>query len=40
MATGAFFFHGASEAVYRRIAYGIIAVAALVSLPLLDPWLR
>jgi uncharacterized membrane protein YfcA len=40
MAAGAYFFHGASEVLYRRIAYAIIAVAALVSLPLLDPWLR
>jgi hypothetical protein len=39
-AAGAFLFHGASERLYRAIAYGIIAVAALVSLPLLDPWLR
>jgi uncharacterized membrane protein YfcA len=40
MALGAYFFHGASEALYRRIAYLIIAVAAIVSLPLLDPLLR
>jgi hypothetical protein len=39
-AAGAFFFHGASERLYRGIAYVIIAAAALVSLPLLDPWLR
>jgi uncharacterized membrane protein YfcA len=40
MAAGAYFFHGASEAVYRRLAYVIVALAALVSLPVLDPWLR
>jgi uncharacterized membrane protein YfcA len=39
-AAGARFFHGASEVLYRRIAYGIIAAAALVSLPLLDQWFR
>jgi uncharacterized membrane protein YfcA len=39
-AAGAYFFHGASELLYRRIAYAIIAAAALVSMPLLDPWLR
>jgi len=26
--------------LYRRIAYAIIALAALVSLPLFDAWLR
>lgn len=36
MAAGAFWFHGASDALYRRAAYLIIAVAALVSLPLFD----
>jgi uncharacterized membrane protein YfcA len=40
MAAGAFFFHGSSELLYRRIAYAIIAAAALLSLPVLDPWLR
>jgi uncharacterized membrane protein YfcA len=39
-AAGASFFHGASERLYRRIAYAIIAAAALLSLPLLDRWLR
>ena len=29
-----------NDRLYRRIAYAIIAVSALVSLPLLDPWLR
>jgi hypothetical protein len=37
---GARFFHGASDLLYRRIAYAIIALAALVSLPLFDTWLR
>jgi uncharacterized protein len=37
---GATLFHGTSDLLYRRIAYGIIAVAALVSLPLFDPWFR
>lgn len=35
-AIGAFWFHGASEALYRRAAYAIIALAVLVSLPLFD----
>jgi hypothetical protein len=39
-AAGAFFFRGASEALYRRMAYAITAAAAILSLPLLDPWLR
>jgi uncharacterized protein len=39
-AAGAKFFHGASDQLYRRIAYAIIAAAALVSLPLFDHWLR
>ena len=37
---GATMFHGASDLLYRRIAYVIIAIAALVSLPLFDPWFR
>jgi hypothetical protein len=36
MAGGAFWFHGSSEALYRRAAYLIIALAALVSLPVFD----
>jgi hypothetical protein len=36
MAAGAFWFRGASDALYRRAAYLIIAVAALVSLPVFD----
>ena len=39
-AAGAYFFAGTSDLLYRRIAYLIIALAAVISLPLLDPWLR
>jgi hypothetical protein len=39
-AAGARYFHGASDELYRRIAYAIITVAALVSLPLFDHWLH
>ncbi len=35
-ASASHFFHGSSERLYRRIAYVIIALAALVSLPLFD----
>ena len=34
------FFHGASDRLYRRVAYAIFALAALLSLPVLDPILR
>jgi uncharacterized membrane protein YfcA len=37
---GAYFFHGTSDQLYRRIAYVIIAAAALLSLPVLDGVLR
>ena len=37
---GSYFFHGTSDQTYRRIAYVIIAIAALLSLPLLDPIFR
>ena len=37
---GAYFFHGTSDQLYRRIAYGIIAAAALLSLPVFDRLLR
>lgn len=37
---GARFFHSASDAVYRWIAYGIVVLAALVSLPLFDGLFR
>ncbi len=40
MGIGSRFFHGASEQLYRRIAYVIITLAALVSLPLFDSILR
>ena len=40
MGLGSHFFHGASDRLYRNIAYVIIALAALVSLPILDPILR
>jgi uncharacterized protein len=39
-AAGALLFHSSSDRSYRRIAYIIIAVSAIVSLPLFDPWLR
>jgi uncharacterized membrane protein YfcA len=37
---GARWFRGASDLSYRRIAYGIVAVAALISMPVFDAWLR
>ena len=40
MFAGARLFHFASEATYRRVAYGVITFAALVSMPLWDGWLR
>jgi uncharacterized membrane protein YfcA len=40
IALGARFFHGASERVYRTIAYAIITLAAVVSLPVLDRFFR
>jgi hypothetical protein len=33
---GTFFFKGSSESLYRRIAYAIVAGAALISLPIFD----
>jgi uncharacterized membrane protein YfcA len=36
MWAGAHHFHGTSDALYRRIAYVIIALAGLISLPLFD----
>ncbi len=36
LAAGAYFFHGASDLLYRRAAYVIIAIAGLISLPLFD----
>ena len=40
VAIGARFFHGASERLYRLVAYAIIVLAAMLSLPVLDPLLR
>jgi uncharacterized protein len=37
---GSLFFRGASEKLYRNVAYIIVALAALLSLPVLDPFLR
>jgi uncharacterized protein len=37
---GARWFHGATDTSYRRVAYIIVALAALVSLPLFDGLLR
>jgi len=37
---GSYFFRGTSDQTYRRIAYVIVALAALLSLPLLDPLFR
>jgi uncharacterized membrane protein YfcA len=37
---GARFFHGTSDRLYRNVAYAICALAALLSLPLLDAILR
>jgi uncharacterized membrane protein YfcA len=37
---GSFFFRSASDLIYRRVAYLIIAAAALLSLPVLDSLLR
>ena len=36
MAAGVYWFHGASDAHYRRVAYVIIGLAALVSMPIFD----
>ncbi len=37
---GARMFHGASDQTYRRIAYAIVALAALASMPLFDSFLH
>lgn len=37
---GAYLFKGSSELIYRRVAYLIVAAAALISLPLFDGFLR
>jgi uncharacterized membrane protein YfcA len=36
MVAGARWFHGASDQTFRRVAYAIIAIAALVNLPIFD----
>jgi uncharacterized membrane protein YfcA len=36
LATGVYSFHGSSEALYRRVAYVLIALAGLASIPLFD----
>jgi uncharacterized protein len=40
MFAGAYFFRGTTDRLYRRIAYVITAIAAVVSLPLFDQLLR
>jgi uncharacterized protein len=40
MMAGAHWFHGASDLLYRRIAYLIIAAAAITSVPVFDGLLR
>lgn len=37
---GGYFFKGSSETLYRRVAYAIVAAAALVSLPIFDGLVR
>ena len=36
MAAGVYSFHGSSELLYRRVAYVIIAIAGIVSMPVFD----
>lgn len=38
LGAGVLWFHGSSEAHYRRAAYAIITLAVLVSLPIFDAW--
>jgi hypothetical protein len=40
LGVGAWFFKGSSELLYRRIAYAIVASAAMLSLPIFDGILR
>ena len=40
MIAGARSFHGSSDGLYRRIAYAIMAFAALASLPIFDRFFR
>lgn len=37
---GAYFFHGSSDRLYRNVAYAIITLAAVLSLPVFDQILR
>jgi hypothetical protein len=37
---GSYFFKGSSETLYRRVAYAIVAAAALISLPVFDGLIR
>jgi uncharacterized membrane protein YuzA (DUF378 family) len=36
MTAGVYSFHGSSEMLYRRVAYVIIALAGIVSMPVFD----
>jgi uncharacterized protein len=40
MAAGAWWFRAASDGAYRRVAYVIMAAAAVLSVPIFDGWLR
>jgi hypothetical protein len=40
VSVGAYLFRGVGDQLYRRLAYGLIAVAALISLPLFDSLVR
>ncbi len=40
LAVGAYFFHGTSDRFYRNVAYGIITLAAVLSLPIFDQVFR
>jgi uncharacterized protein len=37
---GGYFFKGSTESLYRRVAYAIVVVAAVVSLPIFDGFIR
>ena len=40
LAVGAFSFHGSSDLFYRRVAYAVIALAGIASMPVFDNTLR
>jgi hypothetical protein len=40
MAAGALMFRGAADETYRRVAYLIVAVSAILALPLFDEIFR